>query len=111
MIIFNLIKKNNCNLFINSLVVVENLWDKSPHSNIFSCFFFWNQYTLKYPRKKSPLITLEQKFLEPFERGVFSSLAIVLGKNGGFKYCPFRGSKLKIILPKLICFDREMIQA
>ena len=29
--------------------------------------------------------------------------------DGGFKWCPFRGYKLKIILPKPICTDREMI--
>ena len=37
------------------------------------CLVFWNQYTLKYARKKVSMNCSWAKHLEPFERGIFSS--------------------------------------
>ena len=51
-----------------SLVVVENLWDKSTQSHIFSLS---ESVPPQVPKKKSLHELLLAKILEPFERGVF----------------------------------------
>ena len=56
----------------------DHLWEKNRHSIIFS---FSESEHLQVPQKKVSVICSWAKVFEPFERGVVSSLALVLGEK------------------------------
>ena len=69
--------------FISSLVVVENVWDKSPHSNIFS--FSDSVHPQVHKKKKVSMNCSWANVFIALSKGHFSLFTPVLENNGVYK--------------------------